>query len=95
MNASNLASAHLLLGEFQEAEQYFESLPATDPGNAIYLAKLAWAECKQGKLDEAKSHLGAAEKIAPDDPIVLGIAQLVDPNESGLGSNRQNDQTKQ
>jgi tetratricopeptide (TPR) repeat protein len=47
------------------------------PSHALYLAKLAWAESKLGKHDDARRHLEEAVKSAPDDPVIKDIQKML------------------
>lgn len=77
MNRINLGTAYLLSGRFQEAESQFEEIVRRQPIDAIHLAKLAWAEWKLGKSEEALPHLLAASEIQPNHPTVRHVAGMV------------------
>ena len=64
---SNLALAHLLLGELDAAEQRFAQVLATTPENPFFLLNLADVRHLLGRRDEARQLYGQVlERVAAD-----------------------------
>jgi tetratricopeptide (TPR) repeat protein len=76
-NRANLGTAYLLSRRFEEAEQQFEVIVGRQPGEAVHLAKLAWAEWELKKSDEALAHLMTAIEIQPEQTTVRYVAAMV------------------
>ncbi len=60
---SNLGSAHYQLGEFEQAEQYFERALELDPRISSYYRNLADALERQGRDADARSALEGAVRV--------------------------------
>ncbi len=53
-----------------KAAAMLEKAVAADPANGAYLDSLGWAYFRLGKLDLAKTYLGKAADVVPDDPTI-------------------------
>ncbi|HEU5162634.1 MAG TPA: tetratricopeptide repeat protein [Thermoanaerobaculia bacterium] len=53
-----------------KAAAMLEKAVASDPDNGAYLDSLGWAYFRLGKLDLAKTYLGKAADVVPDDPTI-------------------------
>ncbi len=76
-NRLNLGNAFLLERDFQRAAFHFEALTTLAPTNGMAVAKLAWAQWRQGKRNSALKSIKHAADLDRDDPVVRQIAKQI------------------
>jgi len=77
---NNLGATYAALGEWSEAERYFEASSAADSANALSFRNTAVAEINQGKLDEAEATLAWTLERFPGDRTSAGFAVALETN---------------
>lgn len=71
MTLWTLASHHVILGQYVEAEAPLAKLVELHPDNADFRNELAWVLLRQERLPEAMEHATRAQELQPDDPQIL------------------------
>jgi len=77
---NNLGAVYWDLGEWAQAERYFEASSAADSGNSLSFRNTAAAEINQGKLDEAEATLAWTLEHFPGDRTAAGYAVALETN---------------
>jgi len=77
---NNLGATYADLGEWAQAERYFEAASAADSGGALPFRNTAAAEINQGKLDEAEVTLAWTLEHFPGDRTAAGFAVALETN---------------
>jgi tetratricopeptide (TPR) repeat protein len=77
---NNLGATYAALGEWDNAERYFEASSVADSVNALSFRNTAVAEINQGKLEEAEATLAWTLEHFPGDRTAAGFAVALETN---------------
>jgi Flp pilus assembly protein TadD len=84
---NNLTMVLVELGDFSEAEPHIERLIVEQPEDVSHCARLAWCQWKLGKREAAQVTLAHAASLAPNDPILRQVTDMILQDQSA-GINR-------